>query len=735
MEFHKEKLKLRLYQQAILARAAAKNTLVILPTGLGKTFIAIALAGLRVKDGSKIVVLAPTKPLINQHLRTFSEYFDFNKGEVVVFSGEINSKQRAALWEGARVIFSTPQTIKNDIISGRISLREVSLLVFDEAHRAVGDYAYVFIAKTYLRQALDSRILGLTASPGSNEAKINNVCKNLFIETIEARGREHGEVRPYVKPILTDYKFVEFPDELRTIREHLRLAIKNRLVELKNLGFIQTTDVSKISKKSLLALQANLQGQIIQKKFEVSRGLSICAALIKLLHALGLIESESLGALQKYLAELWESSRRTKIRAVKDLVADFHMRLVYSHAQEALNNGLEHPKLAALRRLVEHQFKEKVKSKILIFTEFRANISQIIEELENINNLGVHKFIGQASKTEKGMSQKTQAEVIERFEDGDLNCLVCTSVAEEGLDIPSVDLVVFYSPIPSAIRTIQRRGRTGRQEVGKLAVLITKGTRDENFYWVSRHRESSMNRAIENIKDKRNSNLETYFIKVEKERPEEKLLVFADMRERGEIVDQLFEKGINVKVGALKSGDFILSEDVGVERKEVGDFVSSLLDRRLFEQARNLKNSFKKPLIVVEGKLDEMFKVRRVHPNALWAALASLVLEVQVPILFSSSPIETADLLAVIAKREQLENKKEVSLRGSVKPRTISDAQQFFIEGLPSVGPSLAKALLKEFRTPKAIANASEDDLKKVEKLGNKKAKLIRDLLDKEYKK
>lgn len=734
MKFLKEKLDLRLYQQTILSSAVVKNTLVILPTGLGKTFIAVALAGLRLRENSKVLILAPTKPLVNQHWKTFSKFFEFVENELVVFSGEISPRERKKKWEDAKIIFSTPQTIKNDIISGKINLKDTSLVVFDEAHRAVGDYAYNFIAKIYLRQSLDSRILGLTASPGTSEDKINEICKNLFIEKIEARNREHAEVKPYVKPILSEYKFVEFPEELKLIREHLRFAIKSRLNELRRLGFIQTTDITKISKKMLLALQANLQAQIIQNKIEVSRGLSLCAALIKLMHALGLLESESVAALKKYFSEIWASSHSTKVRAIKDIVADFHVRSAYARTQEVFEEGVKHPKIIALKKIIEKQISEKPNSKILIFTEFRANIEQIISELENIKGLEIHKFIGQASRLGKGMSQKTQAEVIKRFEEGDLNCLVCTSVAEEGLDIPSVDLVVFYSPIPSAIRTIQRRGRTGRQEIGKMCVLITKGTRDEAFYWVSQHKEQKMEYVIENIKSKKDTNLNKYFVKAEKESPEEKITIFADVREKGEIVDKLFEKGITVKAGTLKSGDFILSEDVGVERKEISDFVGSLLDRRLFEQAKNLKDNFNKPLFVVEGNFDEMFKVRRVHPNALWAALAYLVLDIKIPILFSSGPSETANLLTVIAKREQLDLKKEISLRGSSKPKSLSDAQQFFIEGLPAVGPSLAKALLRHFKTPKKIINATEEDLKKVEKLGPKKAKQIRDLLDGEYK-
>ncbi len=731
MEFLKEKLNLRLYQQTILNQTIQKNTLVVLPTGLGKTYIAVALAGLRLKEGSKVLFLAPTKPLIVQHKETFSKFLK-PESELAVLSGEVQPDKRQEIWQNASIIFSTPQTIKSDIISGKINLANVCLVIFDEAHRAVGDYDYVFLAKTYVQQALDARVLALTASPGADEVKIQDVCRNLFIEAIEARSRDHEEVKDYVKEILVDYIFVELPEEIKTIKQHIELAIKDRLVALKNLGFIQTNDISKITKKSLLALQTSLQPKIIEHKYEVGRAISLCAGLIKLLHALSLLESESLSALNEYFNSIWQKSKISKIRAVKDIVSDFHIRVAYSLVQKALENGLEHPKLEALQKIVQQQLGHTPNSKILIFTDFRSNIKKILESVDEVSGVNAHKFIGQANRLDAGMNQKTQSEIIERFKSGDINCLIATAVAEEGLDIPSVDLVVFYAPVPSAIRTIQRRGRTGRQEVGKLAVMITKGTRDEAFYWISRHKEQKMNSAINTIKT-HGSGLQQY-IKTEKELPEEKIIIFADMREHGEVTDYLFEQGVNVKISTLKAGDFILSEDVGVERKIVKDFVVSLIDGRLFEQAKNLKENFSKPLYIVEGQLEELFKARDVHPNALWSALASLVLDWQIPILFSSSPMETANLLAVIAKREQLERKKDISLRGSNKPHSLPEMQEFFIEGLPTVGPSLAKALLRKFRTPKKIANATLEQLKKVEKIGDKKAELIRRILDEEYK-
>jgi ERCC4-related helicase len=98
------------------------------------------------------------------------------------------------------------------------------------------------------------------------------------------------------------------------------------------------------------------------------------------------------------------------------------------------------------------------------------------------------------------LNQKEQKKIIEEFSDGRINILVATCIAEEGLDIPEVNEVIFYEPIPSAIRAIQRSGRTARLMKGKLTILITKGTRDETFYYASRAREKKMHKAIDSIK-------------------------------------------------------------------------------------------------------------------------------------------------------------------------------------------------------------------------------------------
>ncbi|MBS3064044.1 MAG: DEAD/DEAH box helicase family protein [DPANN group archaeon] len=398
MQFNKDKLDLRLYQQTILNSAINQNTLVVLPTGLGKTHIAIALSAARLKENSKILVLAPTKPLILQHMQTFSEFFE-PADKLALLTGEVSPNERKILWNDSKIIFSTPQTIRNDIIYGQIKLTDVSLIVFDEAHRAIGDYAYVFIAENYAKTAPNSKILALTASPGSEEYKINDVCKNLFIDKIEYRSRDDSEVKDYVKEIEIHYKSVELPDEIIAIKSRLERALQFRIDKLHRYGFL-TNKSAIITKKALLHLQLTLRNQYRKKNFAVARGISVCASVIKLKHMLGLAESESLTALNEYFENLLEISKTTKTKAVKELVGDFNVNAAHILTLNALENNIEHPKLNLLKTIIEEQINLKPTSKILVFTEYRANIPKILDTLSPIK-MDAHYFIGQGKKRKK----------------------------------------------------------------------------------------------------------------------------------------------------------------------------------------------------------------------------------------------------------------------------------------------------------------------------------------------
>ena len=755
MYLRRDLIQPRVYQEVIYARCKERNCLVVLPTGLGKTLVAMLIADYRLERyGGKILMLAPTKPLALQHEKNFKKLFNLPADRINVLTGELSPKERQKIWERSTVVTATPQTIENDIITGRIALQDVVLLVFDEAHRAVGSYSYVFIAEEYLKSARHPRILALTASPGSNEERIREVVKNLGIEHIEFRSEGSPDVKPYVQRVEFEWIRVDLPLIYKEVRSLLREMLKESLKPLSQFRFVSTYSPD-ISKREILEAGRRINAEVAKGNYAVGHLMLHQAKAIKLQHAIELLETQGLTALRAYLKKLRED-RRTK--SSKELMGDPRMRKVTYLLVQAKESGIDHPKMEKLKELLIDQLREKSTSKIIVFTNYRDTGRKIVEELSG-KGIRAERFIGQATKSnDRGMTQKQQKETLERFSRGEFSVLVATSVGEEGLDVPEVDLVVFYEPVPSAIRSIQRRGRTGRHRPGRVVVLMARGTRDEAYYWSAKRKEKTMfdvlRRVEEMVKKEKQVSLESFvkgrpgketkapetpsqssarespvksiFVKKPKE-----IVVYVDSRElRSGVPKYLKGLGADVEVRTLDVADYVVSEDVGIERKSANDFIQSIIDGRLFEQAGRLKEAYEKPLIIIEGN---PYGIRNIHPNAIRGAIAALTLDWSLPLLFSTGPEETAGFIYLIAKREQEERRKEVRLRSEKKTLTLAERQRLIVEGLPNVSATLAKRLLRHFGNVESVFTATEEELKEVEGIGEKKAREIRKVITAPY--
>ncbi len=726
----------RLYQETILATCTSKNTLVVLPTGMGKTAIFLMLASHRLKlyPKSKILFIGPTRPLIEQYYQVFLKHFDLDKEKYAIFTGAVKPEKRAELWKKATIIFSTPQGLENDIISRRINLEDVSLLGVDEAHRAVGDYAYVFVAKQYQKLAKYPRIIALTASPGSDLEKIKEICSNLFIEAIEARTYSSLDVQPYIQEIRMEWRTVKLPAPFLDVQKCLKDFLKDRLKKLKELKIVRSTNISSISKKELLAMQGALSGRIArgEKNVVLWQGISLLAEVFKIYYALELLETQGIVALYRYFEKLMSEASKGKVKASKNITEDVNFKKAFVKVEQLYKEKVEHPKLIELQKIVEKEVRSNSNIKIIVFNQYRDNVIDIQNKLNSIKGVKAKIFVGQLKKQGTGLSQRDQKKVLEEFRDGKFNVLCCTSIGEEGLDIPKVDLVIFYEPIPSAIRTIQRKGRTGRLEKGRVIILMTEGTRDVAYRWVAHHKEKRMYRILENLKSK--LALKKKEVTLNSFIPDDKIIVFVDYREKpNKVVKELIDLGVEIKLEKLDIGDYILSGRVGVEFKTVSDFVNSLVNGRLLQQIKELKNNFERPLLIVEGE-EDIYSIRNVHPNAIRGVLSSIAIDYGVPILFSRNYKETGAYLYLIAKREQEEIGREFSPHGSKKPMTLKEQQEYFISSLPGIGIGLARPLLRKFKTVRKIINAKEEQLEKVEGIGPKKARAIKDVVEKEYK-
>ena len=498
----------REYQKEIFKTCIEKNCLVVLPTGLGKTLIALMLTIERMKayPGEKVLFLAPTKPLSEQHLKYFKKNLPELFGEMQLFTGSVNAKNRKKIWQTADIIFSTPQCIANDIRKNMYNLKDVCLLIEDEAHRCIKNYDYNYIAQEYKRQSLHPRIIGLTASPGSEKSKIKDICKNLFIEEVELRGRESSGVKEYLQELEFEKIMLDFPPEFEDIRKVLLKLFSEYVEELR----VRKVLFGPASKTDLINLQKKISATIARNfsNFNYMQGASACAQAIKLQHALELLETQTLEGFHKYLKSLLEQASKKQSRGVVRLVSRPEFNFIFSQSNELLLKGMEHPKMQKLIDIIIDEKEKNKKLKMIIFTQFRETAANISKKINEISNIKSKVFIGQAKKNgADGMNQKQQKRIIEDFSAGEIDVLCATCIAEEGLDIPEVNIVVFYEPVPSAIRAIQRAGRTARLMKGKLIMLITKKTRDEAFFYVSKSREKKMKYAIESIKEDLNNGL------------------------------------------------------------------------------------------------------------------------------------------------------------------------------------------------------------------------------------
>ncbi|MFX1257711.1 MAG: DEAD/DEAH box helicase [Promethearchaeota archaeon] len=527
----KDKVFFRHYQKNILNRCKNRNSLVVLPTGLGKTIIGILLITNTLKKypQSKILILAPTRPLVSQHYASCEEFIDIETEKIISLTGKVAPEKRILLYKNSKIIISTPQVIKNDLMRERYNLKQVSLIIFDEAHRTRKNYAYKFISKEYIKTCSDPLILSLTASPGRDYNRIQQLCDNLYIENVIFKTYEDSDVINYIYNIDTFLERVELPIRLLELsevwshlfRKFLRFFVDRNLIHpYKNyyskLDFLRITRDLTISLKyenfhesaivdgEYLAQLYYQNPKIIdivkEKKLNIHSIFSYCSSCISILHGRDLLETQDISLFKSFLEKIKFKADKD-ILSAKRIINSKHYKLVISAIEKKGKLKLSHPKINKLISIINEELEVFQNKKIIIFTQYREMAKILKKKLrfEFSNRLLVEKFIGQTTKRDDlGFSQDKQIEILQEFKRNKINILIATSVAEEGLDIPNVDALIFYEPVPSEIRLIQRRGRTGRSAPGRCYILLTEGTVDVPFYRVARTKELSMNSVLMN---------------------------------------------------------------------------------------------------------------------------------------------------------------------------------------------------------------------------------------------
>jgi ATP-dependent DNA helicase MPH1 len=495
---------IREYQFNIVSRSLFHNTLVALPTGLGKTFIAatVMLNYYRWTD-AQIIFMAPTKPLIAQQMEACYGIVGIRRDDTVLMTGETTPGLRAEEWLEKRVFFMTPQTVINDLKTGICDPKKIVLLVVDEAHKATGGYAYTEVVAFMRRFNPSFRVLALTATPGSSVEAVQSIIDNLGIARVEVRTEQSLDIRQYTHEKHTEKEVFDWSDEQNLIMDHISKALQPVLDKLNSQNAYWSKDPMLLTAFGLT--QARKKWMMSEAGRKAPQGLkgmvnTIFTVLSQIAHSISLLKFHGITPFYSSALEFQKNveSGQTKSKYATQITQheDWVKAMGYMRRWSNSPDFIGHPKLEYLREVVLNHFLDAGEggsrqdagvptrpTRIMVFSGFRDSTQDICRVLKrNEPMIRPHEFVGQASsKSSEGMNQKKQNQVIQDFKAGKFNTLVATSIGEEGLDIGDVDLIVCYDASASPVRMLQRIGRTGRKRIGRVVLLLMRGKEDNDY--------------------------------------------------------------------------------------------------------------------------------------------------------------------------------------------------------------------------------------------------------------
>ncbi|KAI3795155.1 hypothetical protein L1987_37803 [Smallanthus sonchifolius] len=475
------------YQVSITETALFQNTLVSLPTGLGKTLIAAVVMYNYYKwfPKGKIVFAAPSRPLVMQQIEACHNIVGISQEHTIELTGQTTPSKRASLWKDKQIFFVTPQVLEKDIQSGNFlwrmyntgscPVKQLVCLVFDEAHRASGNYSYCVVVRELMDvpDPVHLRILALTATPGYNHQTVQQVIDNLKISSIEYRSENDSDVIHYLHDRKLDVIQVEMGKDAVEVNKLLMDVIRVHVKKLHDIGLLPKRDPQTFSPIDFINSRDRFRqfppqdlAQIKYADVEGSFGV-----LITLYHIRKLVSAHGIRPAFELLEEKLKQGNFARLFSRNETI---HKAKVIM--QHNLSHGAHSPKFSKMLEVLVEHFKkhDPQKSRVIIFSHFRESVRDIMSSLATIGEyVKATEFVGQNSaKTSKGQSQKVQQAVLQKFRAGGYNVIVATSIGEEGLDIMEVDLVICFDANISPLRMIQRMGRTGRKSKGRVDILL-----------------------------------------------------------------------------------------------------------------------------------------------------------------------------------------------------------------------------------------------------------------------
>ncbi|KAG4306264.1 hypothetical protein PORY_000252 [Pneumocystis oryctolagi] len=483
----------RSYQFNIVQKALYQNTLVSLPTGLGKTFIAavLMLNYYRWFPKSKIIFIAPTKPLVSQQIEACYNICGIPQEDIVELSGNVKPVVRSSAWEEKRVFFMTPQALQNDLESGICNKKSIVCLVVDEAHRATGNYAYCNVVRMIRSENKSFRILALTATPGTDVDSVQEVINSLCIARIELRTEDSIDIRGYIHNRVVETILVPLSQELIILRDLYGEIIKPFLQKLNSVNAYHVQDPGELTTFGLMQAQRSFMKapSMVNAPFNKKREFyGLFSFLSSLAYPMSLLICHGINPFYTKIKDLINSKSSGKYKTFFKNNEKLRQIISITDDLKSKPSFIGHPKLDKLRSLVLNHFvnadSKNEETRAMIFVEYRSSAEDIIGLLkEHYPLIKAQLFVGQSSsKSSLGMSQKEQISIVEKFKNGSFNTLVATSIGEEGLDIGEVDLIICYDSTSSSTRLLQRMGRTGRKRQGHIYILLSAGREERSYF-------------------------------------------------------------------------------------------------------------------------------------------------------------------------------------------------------------------------------------------------------------
>ncbi|XP_019465460.1 PREDICTED: Fanconi anemia group M protein isoform X1 [Lupinus angustifolius] len=474
---------LRDYQFDITHTALFSNTLVALPTGLGKTLIAavVMFNYFRWFPHAKIVFTAPSRPLVIQQIEACHNIVGIPQQWTIDMTGHLSPSKRALFWKTKRVFFVTPQVLEKDIQSGICFLNHLVCLVIDEAHRATGNYSYCQAIRQLMAVPVQLRILALTATPGSKPQTVQDVIDNLHISKLEYRSETDHDVISYIHNRKIELIQVAMGQDAEQINNSFLEVIRPIVARLTGIGAIQNRDYRTLSPCVLLEMREKFRSR--QDLAHVNYGdvEGYFGVLITLYYIHKLLSSHGIRPAYEMLERKLKQGFFAKFMSKNEVILNARQLM-----QQSLSHGASSPKLSKMLEVLLEHFKinDPQNSRVIIFSNYRESVRDIMDALGGTGEpIRATQFIGQSSgKAMKGQSQKVQQAVLKKFRSGSYNVIVATSIGEEGLDIMEVDLVISFDANISPLRMIQRMGRTGRKHDGRVVVLACEGAELKGYF-------------------------------------------------------------------------------------------------------------------------------------------------------------------------------------------------------------------------------------------------------------